>query len=90
MKTNQLSLKKQLIDQSAHALASLTLLALLVACPAWWSAMLAGAGYGVVREISEGASHVNWAKIKNAFDPWSCLDVLFWSLGGLAAWLLFS
>lgn len=82
-------LKKQLIDQSAHFAAAFAFLALLIATPGWLGAMIAGAGYGLVREITEEGNPVTLAKVKLAVTGWnSKLDILCWSLGGLAAWCL--
>lgn len=84
--TNQLSLKKQLIDQSAHMAAAILFLSPLIAYPAWWSAMFAGFGLGFIRELSTQGSQVTVEKIKGAFDKWSSVDIAFWTIGGLVAW----
>jgi ABC-type sulfate transport system permease component len=84
--TDQLSLKKQLIDQSAHIAAAILFLTPLILSPALWSAMFAGFGLGFVRELSSQGSQVTLAKIKGVFKFWSSVDIAFWTLGGLIAW----
>ena len=85
---SQTNLWKQFVDQSAHMTAAIVILALLIANPTWWSAMIAGFGIGFIREISEGKSQFTLDKLK--FDKWSVLDMFFWSMGGLVAWHVFS
>ena len=85
-----MNLKKQLIDQGAHFAAALFLLAPLIAWPCWFTAMFAGTGYGLVREMTEEGK-IDLEALKAVFGSNnSLLDIAFWSLGGLAAWLLFS
>lgn len=81
-------LKKQLIDQGAHFSAALLFLAPLMMWPCWLSAMFAGAAYGLVREMTEeGAINLEALKAVIASKN-SLMDIAFWGLGGLAAWLL--
>jgi hypothetical protein len=78
-------LKKQIVDQSAHALAAMAILAPVLLWPGPISGPISGAasglGAGLVREITEGG---------NVFSPGSRLDLAFWSIGGALAALIFS
>jgi hypothetical protein len=85
------SLKKELIDQAAHFGAAILFVGPLLAFPCWLSAMWAGFGYGFVREVSQASPNINLAAIKEVLGgPNHRLDMGFWSLGALAAWLLLS
>lgn len=82
-------LKKQLIDQSAHFVAAFIFLAPLLLCPAWWSGLIAGFGYGFVREVTEEGATITWTNVKNAVNNFSSqMDIAFWALGGMVAALL--
>lgn len=84
-------LKKQLIDQSAHFGGAFLLLAPLLIAPCALTAFLAGAGYGLVREVTEEGAPVTLAKVKAAVSGFnSKLDIACWGLGGLAAYLIFA
>jgi len=87
--SDQLNIKKQLLDQSAHMVAALVFLSPVIAAPCLLSAMFAGAGMGIVREVTEGGSKVTLETIKGAFTKWSCVDISFWAIGAGIAWSLF-
>jgi hypothetical protein len=74
---------KELIDQGAHFTVGL-IVALIVILLAPASSVvvggIVGAALGFVREITEGG---------NVFSDGSCLDLTFWTLGGLTAGALF-
>jgi len=72
-----MTLRKQLVDQSAHTCAAVALVLPLLLWPSLWTALLAGFGGGLIREITEGPP---------VFGPGSRLDLLFWTIGGGAAW----
>lgn len=80
MMTTRAFLKKQVIDQSAHALAAIVILAPVLIWSAWPAAALSGLGIGFVREITEGG---------NVFSKGSLLDVAFWAIGGALAGAIF-
>lgn len=84
--SDQLDLKKQLVDQSSHMLAAAVILSPVIAAPSLFTAVLAGLGLGIVREVTEGGTKVNLESIKGAFTPWSCVDIAFWGIGGALAW----
>lgn len=88
--SDQLNLKKQIIDQSSHALAALVILSPLLIHPSLFTAVLAGLGLGVVREITEEGNPVSLSKVKAAFTKWSCLDIAFWGAGAGLAWSLWN
>lgn len=73
-------MKKQLIDQSAHFIIALAILGLVTLLPNLLTYALAGASLGLIREVTEQGPVTS---------PGSLLDILFWSLGGLAAGVFF-
>lgn len=77
---------KQLRDQSAHFIAAIIILALPALCGPFGGA-LAGFAIGLVREATEEADTVTPRALWNALH--SVLDLTFWTLGGLAAGVLF-
>lgn len=70
------SLKKQLVDQSAHLLAAAAILTPLLTLHPIPGGALSGLGLGLVREITENGSILSKG---------SLLDLLFWSTGGAFA-----
>jgi hypothetical protein len=76
-------------DQLAHFVVAVALLCAFVSF-GLFGGVLAGAGIGLVRELSEaGGSRIAWAEIPPHFakrDPW--IDLFFWGLGGGVAKLL--
>lgn len=76
----QTSLKKQVIDQSAHAAAALVIVGIAMSGFGIVSGIVAGAMVGIVREITEGG---------NIFSKGSMIDVAGWATGGGLAFLLF-
>lgn len=90
MANTQLNLKKQLIDQSAHFTAAVVFLTPLMAHPSLATAAFAGAGMGIVREVTEGGPKVTLETIKGAFSFWSCVDITAWIIGASVAYLLFT
>ena len=89
--SKQLNLKKQIVDQSSHLGAAFLLLTPLLLHPSLLTAMLAGFGIGLVREVT---SRGTLTKLSNFVDaltsPWSCLDMAFWAIGGGLAWLVWN
>ncbi len=73
-------MKKQLVDQSAHMLAAIALLAPVLIWPGVVGGALSGLGAGLVREITETGSPLSKG---------SLLDLLFWSIGGALSGLVF-
>ena len=86
--SNQYDIKKQLIDQSAHLLGAMIILAPLFILPSLISALWAGFGIGLVRELSQRGTQVTWQGFKDSFKPFSLLDMTFWSIGGGLIYLL--
>lgn len=72
-------MKKQLIDQTAHFVVGVAVLLPAAAAPGPWSFALAGAGLGLIREITEEGPITNKGSI---------LDIVFWALGGVGAFFL--
>jgi len=73
-------LRKELIDQSAHAAAAFLIVGLLILFPSVLTATLGGLACGLIREITEDGSILS---------PGSLRDLAGWTLGGLIAGLLF-
>ena len=80
--------KVELRDQTAHFIAALLIVALLVSHPAWWSAALTGFALGVSREIGEERPPLTMRKLLR-IAAIQKFDLTFWTLGGLAAWFIF-
>lgn len=72
-------LKKQLIDQAAHFLLAIAILLPVAHAPGLVSFTFAGCCLGVLREATEPDPILSKG---------SLLDILFWTLGGLAAGIL--
>ena len=84
-------LKKQLFDQSSHMAVAMLFLSPLIAAPSLLTAMFAGLGLGLLREITEEGNPVSWEKVKAAVSGTnSKVDIAFWSLGAALAYLLFA
>jgi len=82
-----MNLKKELVDQTAHFVAAFFVLS-LVAVPSVITWALAGFAIGAVREITEEGTPVTLAKVrKGTIGSWH--DLVFWTLGGIAAWFAF-
>lgn len=77
---------RHITDQAAHFAAALVILSLFGSGGIIGGA-LAGLGCGLVRETAEaGGSRMTLAELRAHFakrDPW--LDLIFWTLGGIAA-----
>jgi hypothetical protein len=88
--SEQLNLKKQLIDQGSHAGAAILILTPLISCPSMLTAAIAGFGCGLVREVTSRGTPT---KLSNFTDivksPWSLLDISFWTAGAVLAWKFF-
>lgn len=76
-----MSMKKQLIDQSAHFLLAITILLPTALAPGALSYGVAGAALGLVREVTEQGPITSKG---------SMLDILFWALGGLFVGVVFA
>lgn len=79
--SNQLELKKQLIDQSAHLFGAIVIVGPLIISPSIFSSLWAGFGIGIVRELSQNNKQVTWDGIKKIVTPGSLLDIFFWTMG---------
>ena len=85
----QLNLKKQLTDQSLHAIGAALMVFPLALYPAWFTAAWAGFVLGTVREITQRGTPVHLENFTKTFtSKWSCLDIAFWTLGALVTWLV--
>lgn len=78
-------------DQIAHFTVALAVLALFASGGVIGGA-LAGCALGLIRELTEaGGSRITWAEVPPHFakrDPW--IDLIFWTLGGIIAALIFN
>jgi len=72
-------LRKELRDQSAHAIAALVILAPIALVPSPVAGFFSGIGLGLVRELTE-EGEISLAALKSAFG--SELDLAFWAVGG--------
>lgn len=77
---------KELRDQTAHVLAAVFIFAAFT-CGGLLGAAFAGFLIGMVREVTEEGAVVTLDAIKNAIKSWK--DLLFWSIGGLLAKVIF-
>lgn len=75
-------MRKELIDQSAHALAALVALLPAALWPAPASFAWAGFACGFVREITEEGK-ITVPHFAHALGSWR--DLTFWTVGGLLA-----
>lgn len=82
------AIRKQLLDQSLHMIAAFIIMAPLLLFMNIWGALWAGLGIGIVREITEEGNPVTFSKIKRAFSFWSCVDIIFWAIGAMLAFIL--
>lgn len=82
------SFKNEVRDQILHFSVALLVLGVVLSHPSAWSFAIAGFTLGLIREISELGTPVTLAKFKPAIMNQK-LDLTFWTLGGLTAWLLF-
>ena len=78
---------KELRDQSAHVAAALVALLPLALMPGLVAFMWAGFMLGLVREITEEGSPVTGTKVVKALRSW--LDLLFWTIGGGLAGVIY-
>lgn len=74
----QSSLKKQVVDQTAHMAVGFAILAILLYFDHALAAFVSGCAIGFVREISEKGKVLSLH---------SLLDVAFWGVGGAIAYL---
>lgn len=79
--------KKELIDQTAHLTAAFVVLAPVFIAPGALSGAWSGLCLGYVRELTEEGAVVDLGAIWAAFGSWR--DLLFWTLGGAIAGLIF-
>ena len=82
------SFKTELRDQTLHFSVAFMVLGLIAAFPSIWTFAFAGFVCGFIREISELGLPVTLSKFKPAFMNQK-LDLMFWTLGGIMAWLIF-
>lgn len=75
--------KQQIIDQSAHFVAGLVPILLLLAYPCLLTAVIVAGYIGLVRELSQ---HNTLNPTKLGTGSWT--DIAVWALGGLAAFLI--
>lgn len=75
-------LKKELIDQTAHALTAIAIFSIF-ARGGLIGGALAGFMVGMVRELTEEGTTVTLAAFSRAIKSWR--DLFFWSIGGLIA-----
>lgn len=69
------------LDQIAHFSIAFGVVAMLVSFPGMLTGGLAGLALGLVREITEDGAF---------YSKGSLVDLLFWSIGGTAAGLVFT
>lgn len=82
-------MSRALIDQTAHFAAGFVILSAF-AFGGIPGGAVAGFGIGLVREISESGTPVQWLSVKQQLTKTDApLDLLFWALGGAAAALIF-
>jgi hypothetical protein len=82
------SIRKQLVDQSAHAAAAIVGLAPLALWPSPLTGAWAGLLMGLVRELTE-EGNISLAALRHCFTgPHSRLDLLGWTIGGVIAGLI--
>lgn len=79
-------MKKQVIDQTAHFVAALAILSLVLWVKHPLACALAGYLMGMIREVTEEGPLVTLATITKAEQ--SYMDLAFWTGGGLAAGLI--
>lgn len=88
--SEQLNLKKQIIDQGSHAGAAILVLAPLITSPSVLTAAIAGFGCGLIREVTSRGTPTKLSNFTDTFtSPWSLLDISFWTAGAVLAWKFF-
>lgn len=81
-------MRGRIIDQSLHFAAAL-LIGLIFMAGGVIAGAIAGAGCGLVREVSESGTPVRWAAVKAQLTQTdAAIDVSFWAVGGSAAALI--